>query len=336
MAGLVMEHVLRGRIFDASRLASEQMAVVESIGDATLTVALSFAACVAKLQAGEMSDVLRWSQAAIELAEGDSTSGSFIMGSPLAMALVFRGFARCAVGREGWRDDMDAAVAMARAADPVSLSAAIAYKYVTIAWDVLLADDAALTEITKALQLAERCSEDLPLVQLRMTLGFALVHRDSAADVARGVAMLAELRDTCIKERYALNVVPGLELYLAQDAATEDIDRAIQRARAATEVLFDSGSFVNCDAGTRVLVELLLARGTNTDVTEAEAAIHRLSRILADHEWVTRDVIMLRLRALLARARGDEATYLDLRDRYRTRANELGFEGHMAIAAAMS
>ena len=44
---------------------------------------------------------------------------------------------------------------------------------------------------------------------------------------------------------------------------------------------------------------------------------------------------VLRLRALLAQARGDEPAYRELRDRYRAMATELGFEGHMAWAAAM-
>jgi hypothetical protein len=43
---------------------------------------------------------------------------------------------------------------------------------------------------------------------------------------------------------------------------------------------------------------------------------------------VIRNVWLLRLRALLARARGDEAGYRDYRDRYRAMATSLGFETH--------
>ncbi|HXO50676.1 MAG TPA: hypothetical protein VN888_06530 [Mycobacterium sp.] len=43
----------------------------------------------------------------------------------------------------------------------------------------------------------------------------------------------------------------------------------------------------------------------------------------------------MRLRALLARARGDEDAYRDYRDRYRDMARTLGFEGHIAWAEAM-
>jgi adenylate cyclase len=223
---------------------------------------------------------------------------------------------------------------MARAADPVSLAVATAYKYVAIGRGVLLADDIALTDINEALQLAERCSEDLPMVLLRMSLGIALTHRDSA-DRARGLAMLAEVCDTCITQRYALNIVAGLQLYLAQEAARESPDRAIDQARTALENLFSTGNFINCDTGTMTFVELLLARGTDDDLTEAGIAIDRLAETLAGCEWATRDVVMLRLRALVAQARGDESTYRDFRDRYRAMATELGFEGHMAWAAEM-
>ncbi len=48
-----------------------------------------------------------------------------------------------------------------------------------------------------------------------------------------------------------------------------------------------------------------------------------------------REITLLRLRALLARARGDDAAYRDYRDRYRAMAKSLGFEGHIAWAEAM-
>ena len=43
MAGLVMDHAYQGRIREASQLASEAWALIESLGDPTLTVGLSFA-----------------------------------------------------------------------------------------------------------------------------------------------------------------------------------------------------------------------------------------------------------------------------------------------------
>src|ERR1700722_7471398 len=78
MAGLVMDHAFQDRVREASRLAWEAMAVIESIGDPTLTVGLSFAAIYAKCESGEWPDVLRWSQRVIDLAGGDPSKGNFI------------------------------------------------------------------------------------------------------------------------------------------------------------------------------------------------------------------------------------------------------------------
>ena len=46
-----------------------------------------------------------------------------VVGSPLAMALAWRGVARWWLGRPGWRQDLDDAVAMARNSDPVTHAA---------------------------------------------------------------------------------------------------------------------------------------------------------------------------------------------------------------------
>ncbi len=82
-------------------------------------------------------------------------------------------------------------------------------------------------------------------------------------------------------------------------------------------------------------METLLERGTHGDVAEAEAAIDRLAAAPADEGLVIRDVWLLRSRALLARANGDDTAYRDYRDRYRAMAKSLGFEGHIAWAEAM-
>ena len=86
---------------------------------------------------------------------------------------------------------------------------------------------------------------------------------------------------------------------------------------------------------TGVLVETLLDRGADSDAAEAAAAIERLAAAPADDGLVIRDVWLVRLRALLARAHGDAAAYAHFRDRYRDMARTLGYEGHMEWAAAM-
>jgi hypothetical protein len=49
-----------------------------------------------------------------------------------------------------------------------------------------------------------------------------------------------------------------------------------------------------------------------------------------------RDIWLLRMRGLLARAHGDTGAYAQLRDRHREMAKTLGFEGHNDWAATMA
>jgi hypothetical protein len=86
---------------------------------------------------------------------------------------------------------------------------------------------------------------------------------------------------------------------------------------------------------TGVLVETLLDRGADGDVDEADTAIARLTAA-PDDGLVIGDIWLFRLRALLARAKGDDTAYRDYRDRYRDMAKSLGFEGHIAWAEAMT
>ena len=156
MAGMVLDHMMHGRVREASRLASEQMALLESIGDPALTVGAGSMAILMKYRTGEIADVLRWSQTVIDWADGDPTKGNLIVGSPLAVALVWRGTARFWLGRDGWRQDLDDATAMARNTDPLTHALVVFWKYGwTITNGVLVADDTAVRELDEALQIAE-------------------------------------------------------------------------------------------------------------------------------------------------------------------------------------
>ena len=48
------------------------------------------------------------------------------------------------------------------------------------------------------------------------------------------------------------------------------------------------------------------------------------------------EITLLRLRALLARTRGDVAPQRDFRDRYRDMARSLGFEGDSKVISSSS
>jgi hypothetical protein len=225
---------------------------------------------------------------------------------------------------------------MARTIDPLSHAVVIGYKYAGISTEALPADDAALAEIGDALQVAERSSDDIAVALVRLALGTTLAQHDSADRRQRGFEVLAELRDMWVEKRFALNAVPSLEAFAAYTkAARGDLDGAIVQLRRAADNSFHTGNFANAEWVTLVLVEQLLARGGEGDIAAAEAAVDRLAAALphAGNSFTT--LVVLRLRALVAQARGDGPTYCELVERYRAMAASFGLEGSMAWAEAM-
>ncbi|BBX71668.1 cyclase [Mycolicibacterium psychrotolerans] len=337
MTGLLTELCYAGRTGEASQLASEQMALLESIGDPTLTMGLAFAALTMWGIAGEFGEILRWSQTVIDLAAGNPAKGAgFGFGSPLAAALAWRGAARWWLGRPGWRQDHHDAVAMARSSDPTTFACVVAWTYgLEIQFGVLRADDSALRASEEAMQTADGTSNNVALTMAEYTLGVALLNRDAAADRRRGLQLMVQARD--IWRQGVPYLVPVTELWAARERATRgDRDGAIAVMRQAEDELHQTGSLGTYAVwGTSVLVETLLERGAAVDVADAQKAIDRLANWRADEGSAMREITLLRLRALLARVSGEDVAYRDLLSRYRAMADSLGFEGHIAQAAAM-
>jgi class 3 adenylate cyclase len=334
MAGLAMEHVLHARVREASRLASEYMTLVESIGDWTLTVRVTPAALYIKYETGELADGLRWSQRVIDLVDADTTGASGNLGSPLAAALVSRGVARLCFGLDGWRGDLERAATVARGTDPMSHAAVVDFAYApAIACGALPPDDDAMREIEEALVVAERAGDNIALGSARFALGLALVYRGEP-DAERGLEVLSQVREMCMQQRFLQTVVAQVDVFVARQLANRgNRDAVIPRLRAAAEQVFERGHPA-CSVATEVLVEVLLARGAETDISEAQAAIDRFAGSPAGR-LVIGEILLLRLRALMARAHSDETAYRDYADRYRDMARTLGYEGHISWAEAM-
>jgi class 3 adenylate cyclase len=334
MTGLATELMYAGRAREGSRLASEQMALLESIGDPNLTVGLAFVAFANWFASGEFGEILRWSQTVVDLADGDPAKGAgFGMGSPLAIALAFRCVARWWLGRPGWRQDLHDAVAMARNSDPATLGLVVTWTYGAIAYGVLRADDAALRAVEEAVQIARRASSDIALIFAEYALGVALLYRDAAADRHRGLELMVLAREW--QRGRMPSLVPLTEVAAARERARGgDRDAAIPVMRKALDVLHRAGQLGYGVFGTGLLVETLLERGAEGDLAEAQQAIDWLANLPDDGSAIL-EITLLWLRALLARARGDDVGYRDLASRYRAMAESLGFEGHIAWAEAM-
>ena len=335
MAGLMTTLVFHNRYREAARLASDCTRLLESFADPALTLML-FAA-QSMCQVGQAAEGLRLAQRVIDLADGDPTKGSLgPIGSPLAMAILMRGSCRYCLGVPGWREDLDQAIAMARSIDPMSVIAPVLYKYRFAAHaGAVLPDAAADRDTAEAMELAGHSGDDFQVDAARVSRGLVLINQGGSQRAA-GFALLAQYREAHLRHGYAKNVVRTVDTEIAKEKVrTGDIDGAIQLARAVVDFSFDAGDMLSLGEATRVLVESLLQRGTSADLKEAQAAIDRLAAEPTDPGFVLFEVPLLRLRALMAQARRDDATYAQFRDRYRDMAKALGFEAHTALADAM-
>ena len=299
-----------------------------------LSVALSFVAMNAKHEAGEMTEVLRLAQRVIDLAEGDATKGNLLFGSPLALVIALRGIARCCLGIAGWKDDLPQATSMAKAFDPSTFATVMWHNIAAIAYGALLPDAATLRNTAETLAMEEQSGDDLILDLARATRGITLIH-DNGPERKAGLDLLAKIREKALDGRFALTALPVTDIHIARERARlGDFDGAIV-AQRVIDGLFATGGSVWDAQATSVLVESLLQRAGDEDIEDARGAIDRLAAMATDPGFVLNEIWLLRLRALLARAHGDETAYRDYRDRYRAMATSLGFEGHIEWAEAM-
>ena len=267
MAGLAGDYAVRGHIQESAEVAFELTALLESIGEPTLTVGLAISPMAMGLITGDMAELLRLSQMVIDLSAGDPAGGNFLVGAPLAYAYGSRSIARWAHGQEGWRDDFHRALMMSRNTDPMSQSAVVIATYgAAIYSGVVLVDDVALRDIQEALDTAERSADDFALGFALFTMGMALIVRNAAA-ADRGLQLLRQVREMSVGDRFYRCHVPVINAWIGWGVARcGDREEALPMLRSANDDLFAGGQFGHCTYTTRFLVRGLLADSDESGV----------------------------------------------------------------------
>jgi adenylate cyclase len=333
MTGQMSALVAHGHYQQAAEMVGELMSLADSLGDSILSVGLVLAALTAKFGTGELTEVVRLADRVIANPREDMAQGAIIFGSPLTFATMQRAAARMCGGAPGWREDVDAAVTMSSEIEPGLRAALLLYIYgIGVANGLLLPDDAMLSVSESNLRAAEERADEFALASARFLRGLILAQLDEPQR-AEGLEVLAQSLKTALHNRINQAAVRQLNVERAKEQArTGDLDGAITLLRDTAEQQTTMGFR---GAASTALVETLLQRGQPADVDEAAAAVEKLAAVPTEPAFVLFDVALLRLRALLARARGDEACYRDFAERYRAMATSFGFEGHMALARAM-
>ncbi|BBY92258.1 cyclase [Mycobacterium gallinarum] len=337
MMGPMAERSQHGDPHGASRWASEQIALLDSIGEPSLTAQAGFGAMGIKSQVAEHKEVIRWAQTTIDWADGDATKGNLIVGSPLAVALALRGAARSWFGLPGWRDDLDAGLAYAKeVGEPLTLAVTMSFKYGSgVYTGALRADRLAVCAGEEVLGVVQSSGNDYAIAMVKWQLGSLLFRRDTAAERDRGLDLVRQARQLSEKQRFLGSELSVMDLFFGLHLVRNgDLDTGIQLLRKSVSDMIIGGQVAYYIPAGCMFVETLIEQGTGHDLAEAGAMIDTLHAAPADGSAV-RDVWLLRLHALMARARGDDDLYAALRNRYRDMATSLGFEGHIDWAEAM-
>ena len=329
---------MANRHYEDDRLASEQIALFDSVGDPMSMFAVMSAAMFAKLHAGEVTEAVRVAQAVVDLLAGDATKGNISgLGSPLAVALLYRAHGLASLGAPSWRADLKHAIATQRdLRGPSAVVIVVTYGYTLAATNgLLLPDPAALSETADVLSNAEKSRDDAALALAQLAHGLLLTHAAAPTDHDGGSELISTGREALLRQRNLLGVAMA-DIRTAQlKAETGHVDDAVAIARATVNELTDSGEMLVRGAASAALVTALLLRGNDTDMDEARTAIDRLAAASVERGCVVNELSLLRMRALVARATADQTAHRDFVDRYLGMAKRLGFQGHTAWAEAM-
>ncbi len=338
MSGRSLALLVHAQFREAAQLASEVVSLLDAIDDPTLTLSLLYAAKAAKFATGEIAELMRLTQLCIDIADGDITKGNLVIGSPLASAVAYRGLARCCLGDPDWESDFDEVLSISRqASDSMVYAVSLLYRYGTaLPNGCLVADDDDLRKTDEALLVAERAGDDFAVTSAKFARGLVLAYQRGPR-CAEALDLLGIAADAARQEIFTMWTLPIIDFEIAKGKAeTGDLDGAIELMRTLVDTEFASGQLISRAPAVTLLVDLLLERATASDLPEAQDAVDRLSDDPTEPGVVIDEMALLRGRAQLAKAHGDTDAFQRIVSEYRDKAISYGFEGHLAMADAMT
>jgi adenylate cyclase len=337
MSGRVVTCTFAGRSREAMELAYEFVALVEGIGDPMLELTLLPGPTSAILNGGDFAQALRLAQRFIDLADGDPHKCESFVESPLSLALMFRASARMFLGLSGWKDEFSQATDMVREFIPLGEGPVMAWAHCfAVLAGALRPGAAAVRETAEILESARERGDDLGLECARFLHGFVLAQQ-TEPERGRGLALLGACREAVRQQRSLAGFGALIDIEFAEERARQgDVDHAIDALQSTTESELAAGGVPIYLRAAEALVDALLQRRGPTDVDAAREVVDQFASVQAESGALSYKLLLLRVRALVARACGDEPEYRHYVERYRTMANELGFEGHIAKAEAMT
>jgi hypothetical protein len=325
---------------EASALASKQFDLLQRCDGAVTALTYIHAGVMSKVLAGEAREARRIAEWATGLLEGyagaDMSEGQ--VGTALATALIWGSVAKCVLGEPDWLQSMRRSVTLERELHPIGATLVfiigIGYSF-GMHTKAIVPDDRVVADTAEAVRKGREIGDDLALATACSALGLVLTQQETEAERRRGLEALHESRDLYEGSSiFTPAVIPRIRIAEIA-AASGNLDDAIEGLESIVDTLVRGEEKVLRAEATAVLVESLLRRGGADDTGEAAAQIDRLADVPTEPGFVVNEIQLLRMRARLAKARGDESGYRDLVERYRAMAVSRDFAGHIEIATAM-
>ncbi len=325
---------------EASALASEQFELLQRCDGAVRALAYIHAGVMAKILAGEAREARRIAEWGAGLLEGytGADMGDEQVSSALATVLIWGSVAKCVLGESDWLQSARRSAALEREVRPVGtllvFIIGIGYSF-GIHAKAIVPDQRAAADTAEAVQKGREIGDDLALATACLGRGLVLTQQPTEAERRRGLEILHEACDLYEGSSIFAPAVIARIRIAEIAAASGDLDGAIEDLRSIVNTLVRNEEKLFFAEATAVLVESLLRRGDAEDIREAAAQIDRLADLAAEATVAANEIQLLRIRARLARAKGDDAGFRDLVERYRALAVSHGFRGHIQLADAM-
>lgn len=334
LIGQVAQLALHHHLSAANATAAELLDLVDELGDEPVTFDAMTMTMYSLFQGGRMDRLYRLTQRLADHCRGDPHLSGMFVPSPLVISSALHAVAGCALNAPGWPHDLADVDRITEHTDLGIRVIGLTYKYVFLVTEgVAPADTATIETTAQMLAAAEHLGDGFTLAAARFTHGVMLVHH-SDSTVDEGLALLDLVRSVSARDRFLTSALMTAEAEFARHRLrTGDVSGCVDLARSIVDFCVEHGDGILLPNITGVLVEALLCRGAAGDTESATTAVDRFEELCSGYTY--QELALLGMRTRIAKVRGDEPTYLDLRDRYRRRAQELGFAGHLATANAM-
>ena len=309
MGGHITTLTFNSRHREAAQKASEFTNLVESIGDPEMTVGLLYAAGQAMWEAGHaIESTGRVARTHDRPCPRRPHDGELLDRLAAGVGHDAAGWlAKCFWAAKVGETTSQWASKLTRDFDTNTRALAQLYRYAASTGNGAVLPTAADVEATPAfVQIAQQSGDSTAITFAHINRATALLH-SLDGDRAEGMIALSTAREMLVREKLTLTLQRMTEIEFARHwALTGEVDRAIDLTRSVIREQADTGEMIFRGAATTVLVEALLQRRSAADVDDACAAIDQLEAVPTDPGFVLHELPILRLRALLSRARGDE------------------------------